>query len=356
MNKNRFTLLIYLFLLSLTGFAQSGADPAVTNRDLQPAPLTGIGSPFSITFTIGNNGTAPISGTGVADQMQFKVCLGKCAPVTADGLSSLSGPIADTYFDITWNGTCFQAVQKLNVVLGATNLYNLEIAAVVTGLSSATVTNDVGASCTIVSNSSAKGQPTDNDFASIYTHTTNVPQPVALVSFTAQAQPDRTVLLNWSTSWEQANKSYTVERSKDMVNFERVGEVTDVAGNSKSITRYQLKDPTPYRGTSYYRLRQTDQSGRFHEYPLAGVVVRDEAYGVYPNPIQNGRLTLALDEPQTALVQLYTATGQPVTFQKKMLDESHLELRSERSLSAGIYVLRVEERGQKRQYRVVVSE
>ena len=49
------------------------------------------------------------------------------------------------------------------------------------------------------------------------------PMPVALVSFTAHAQANHTVELAWTTSLETDNKSFRVERSKDLKRFETVG-------------------------------------------------------------------------------------------------------------------------------------
>lgn len=366
MNSNRFSLFAAFLLIGLTSFAQtnpdppktdeaSGADPAVTSRNLEPAPVASVGSPFSMTFIIGNNGTVPISGSGASEQMQFTICLAKCAPSTAKPEESLSGDLL-TYFDVSWTGTCFQGQQKQDVAVNATEVYGLYIAAVATSASSTTTVNDIGAACVIIPNSKSNPQPTDNDFASIYTHTSTTAMPVALVSFEARAQEDRTVMLNWKTSWEHGNKGYIVERSKDLTVFEPVGEITDVAGNSNVLAKYQLKDTSPYRGTSYYRLTQIDLDGRMHTYPAVSVVIRDGAYGIYPNPVRDNRFTLALDEPQSAPVQMHTASGQLVPLQRRIIDEGNLELRSERSLPTGVYVLRVEERGQKRQYRVVVTE
>ncbi|GAB4026323.1 T9SS type A sorting domain-containing protein [Spirosoma koreense] len=355
MKYNLIYILVGLLLLTgLPTLAQKGSDPAVTSRDLQPAPLDNVGSPFSMTFTIGNNGAVNIQGNIPVNQMGFSICLKKCKLNAANPIEALSGELLN-YFDITINPStgCLDAVQK--VAIPATTVYDLYIAAVVTEASSTTTVNDIGADCNISPNSSSNPQPSDNDFASIYTHTTSTELPVSLVKFTAQVQTDQTVLLNWSTSWEQANKGYIIERTKDLKNFEAVGEVKDVAGTSNSLNSYRFVDGSPYRGTSYYRLRQIDLNGTDHTFPVVSVVVRDEPYGVYPNPVRDNRFTLALDEPQQATVNLYNALGSRISLQAKALDNEHLELHSQSTLSAGVYVLRVEERGQIRQYRVVVN-
>lgn len=365
MIKIKFTLLwVFTVVATLTSFAQSGADPAVTNRNLLPAPITGgTGAPFSMTFTIGNNGTAPISGANFANKMQWSICLGKCRPSTTNPLDALSGPLLN-YFDVkytppgsgtaTGGGGCFEAIQKQDVVIGPTELYSVFISATVTNASTNTATNDIGASCNIAPNGTANPQPTDNDFASIYSHTTQGPMPVSLVSFAAQAQDDRSVLVNWKTSWERANKGYIVERSKDLKSFESVGEVTDVAGTSNSINTYRFVDKTPYRGTSYYRLRQVDLDGTSQTFDAKPVII-DGRYGVYPNPVVSQQFTLELDEPATAVLRLYNAGGHELNLSKSDPTEVSTKVTPNAKLSSGVYILTVEERGTTRKHRLVVQ-
>ena len=180
------------------------------------------------------------------------------------------------------------------------------------------------------------------------------PQPVSLVSFTAQAQADRTVLLNWKTSWESANKGYLIERSKDLKNFEQVGQVTDVAGTSNSINSYQFVDKNPYRGTSYYRLVQVDLDGSRHTYKAEPVVINGR-YGVYPNPVVGSTFTLELDEPASAILHLYDISGREVSVSKSAVTELSLKVSPAVGLSPGVYVLTVEERGILRKHRLVVQ-
>ncbi|CAN5329898.1 hypothetical protein BH09BAC4_BH09BAC4_44770 [soil metagenome] len=341
------------WLLHLTSFGQ--ADPAVTSRDIQPSPIIGgVGTPLSMTFTIGNSGALPISGADAINQMGFTITLGNCAPSPA-GTGALSGPLLN-YFDIIYipGANAFLATQKTGVVLNPLSVYDLAIAATVTRASSSTAINDIGGSCNIQPSPTMTDQTTDNDFAAIYTHTEMTPMPVALISFTAQAQADHTVRLNWSTSWEQANKAYIVERSKDLVTFDEVGQITDVAGSTKSVSTYQLKDTSPYRGTSYYRLRQLDLNGSSRTYPAVSVNL-EGVYGVYPNPISANGFTLSLDEPATAVLHLYNTSGRTIDLQKAGQTEGSVELKMTESLPSGIYLLTVEERAQVRKYRLVVQ-
>ncbi len=356
MHTLKLTLLFVLCALglSLSSLAQinPGYDPAVISRNIGPAPIPGgVGSPFSMTFTIGNLGNSPISGANPANQMGFTICLRNAAP--ASGPATLSGDILQ-YFDVTFAGTCFEGIQKPGVAVPPIAFFDLTIQAVVTVASSSTVINEIGAFINIVPNTTAVGQPTDNDFAAIYTHTNVTALPVSLVSFTAQAEPDRTVLLNWSTSWEKANKGYVIERSRDLKSFETVGEVTDVAGTSNSINTYRFVDRSPYRGQSYYRLVQLDVDGSRHIYKAEGVIIEGR-YGVYPNPVVGSAFTLELDEPASAVLHLYDAGGREVSVSKSNVTQLSTAVSPAAKLSSGVYVLTVEERGTLRKHRLVVQ-
>ncbi len=346
---------LLLSMLSLAALAQSGADPAVTSRNLQPNPLAGLGSPFTLSFRIGNNGTVPISGIGEgnANRMQFGICLGKCAPNPAS-TAALSGPLL-TYFDVVYNpnSNCFEGRQKQNVVIAETSVYSLSIAAIVTTASTNTATNDIGASCNIAPNGNANPQPTDNDFASIYTHTESTALPVALVEFGVTVQTDRSVLVSWQTSWERANKGYVIERSKDLKTFQEVGRLIEVAANSSSLNSYQFMDKSPYRGRSYYRLRQLDQDGSSQTYPAKWVEL-EARYGVYPNPVIGSSFSLELDEPTGAELHLFDSRGVEVGLSRSHPSEASVELSPAATLSSGVHLLTVSERGNLRQHRLVV--
>jgi hypothetical protein len=147
-----------------------------------------------------------------------------------------------------------------------------------------------------------------------------------------------------------------VERSKDLQLFEKVGEVGEIAANSSALKNYKLSDQTPYAGTSYYRLKQTDLNGTTTNYPAVSVVLRDEAYGVFPNPsLSDGQFTLRLDEPETAKLGFFSVDGRSLSLQRTGVQSGNLQLKTTGKLSTGMYVLTVRERGQTRQHRLIVE-
>ncbi len=182
------------------------------------------------------------------------------------------------------------------------------------------------------------------------------PLPVTLISFTAKAMADHTVDIQWATSLEVDNGGFIIERSKNMIQFEKAGVGRETSANSNSLKKYNLIDRTPYMGTSYYRLIQTDLSGKSTFYPAVSVVVRDEGYGVFPNPVTvGGQFTLRLDEPETALVSFYSTDGRLIPLQKVSNQTGSILLKTSGKVPLGVYILTVSERGQTRNHRMIVN-
>ena len=113
--------------------------------------------------------------------------------------------------------------------------------------------------------------------------------PIELLSFDALLNGNK-VDLTWSTATERDNDYFTIERSKDGVNWEFVCQQSG-AGYSASVLYYQDIDPSPLYGTSYYRLKQTDYNGEYTYSDLRTVHYIHENINVYPNPT-TGEITV----------------------------------------------------------------
>ncbi len=109
------------------------------------------------------------------------------------------------------------------------------------------------------------------------------PLPIELLSFTATPIGSKQVLCQWVTASEKNNDFFTVERSVDGHNFEKVG-IVDGAGNSNGYLNYTLPDQYPYKGVSYYRLMQTDFDGRFSYSEIVAVNFKTGNFSIFPNP------------------------------------------------------------------------
>lgn len=63
----------------------------------------------------------------------------------------------------------------------------------------------------------------------------------------------------WEAGMISNNGSFVIERSTDAVHFEELKKITAEENTSSMV--YLEEDATPIAGTSYYRLKQTDENG-----------------------------------------------------------------------------------------------
>ena len=68
-------------------------------------------------------------------------------------------------------------------------------------------------------------------------------------------------LISWMTASENESDHFTLERSKDGINFEAIQQI-DAAGNSNIEQHYNYLDSEATAGIYYYRLLETDQEGK----------------------------------------------------------------------------------------------
>jgi hypothetical protein len=86
------------------------------------------------------------------------------------------------------------------------------------------------------------------------------PLPVQLTSFEVK-ENNGTVKITWTTTSEHNSDYFMVERSLDGSTYKDLKKV-DAAGNSTTVRKYEVIDPSPATGMNYYRLRQVDINGQ----------------------------------------------------------------------------------------------
>jgi len=156
-----------------------------------------------------------------------------------------------------------------------------------------------------------------SEFSEFWLHGSliNYALPIELLSFTAVPKGTH-VQLNWVTSSETNSNYFTVERSKDGINFETI-EIVDGAGNSSQILNYSAVDDGPLNGVSYYRLKQTDDNGEF-DYSTTVTVefnnINNFIFNIYPNPNDGDGFNLQISKNTTTelLVAVYDVLGKEI--------------------------------------------
>ena len=112
--------------------------------------------------------------------------------------------------------------------------------------------------------------------------------PMELISFTGKNDGNRNIL-TWLTASETNNDHFTLERSKDGINFDVV-TIVKGAGNSSTTLTYYAYDYEMDDELTYYRLKQTDNNGNFKYSHLITVDLsefKNQLSNVHPNPTEN---------------------------------------------------------------------
>jgi hypothetical protein len=168
------------------------------------------------------------------------------------------------------------------------------------------------------------------------------PLPIQLLSFNAILNGEK-VDITWETATEENNDYFTIEKSKDGINFTKLNIANSEGnhGNSTKLLSYQTTDANPLIGVSYYCLKQTDYNNNSKYFNVVSIDYEDSkniTSIIYPNP-NNGSFviepspSLTLPQGKGILVQVYDVNGKMVLSQtingKTTIDAS--------SLNEGVY-------------------
>ncbi len=169
----------------------------------------------------------------------------------------------------------------------------------------------------------------------------NLPLPVEIVHFDAIAADDGAIRVEWTTATETNSERFRVERSKDLVEFELVGEV-DAAGNSDVLRNYELMDKDHEGGLVHYRLTEIDLEGaeRTHgQYVSAFTELAAQPFVAYPNPARD-QLTVEVDPEMvgSAILQMTDLRGAEAVTMVLESPQQQLDLSP---FPRGIYLLQL---------------
>lgn len=145
----------------------------------------------------------------------------------------------------------------------------------------------------------------------IHQRVTTILLPVTWGELVLSTLPDGARVLDWETYSEINNDHFTIERSTDGINFDRIKTV-DAAGDD-FLTSYSYTDTDILEGLTnvYYRIKQTDFDGRYSYSKVLKTEVRSKLTeaSIAPNPCWQGQY-VRLDAPsQTTRLIIYDLQG-----------------------------------------------
>ena len=165
------------------------------------------------------------------------------------------------------------------------------------------------------------------------------PLPITVAAFDATLQQDR-VLLQWITASEVNNDFFSIERSRDGKSWETITRV-EGSGNSTEPVKYETKDSHPLRGTSYYRLMQTDYDGNSTSTdPVTVHFDPGKNFLVYPNPVSD-RVFIENKGNKAFTAKLFSSIGNEcAVYQNESGNRKSIDVSG---LAIGIYFLTIEQ-------------
>ena len=148
------------------------------------------------------------------------------------------------------------------------------------------------------------------------------------------ARQENKVLLTWSSTSEQNNDYFLLERSQNAINWTSIGRI-EGKGNSSSSQTYKFLDSTTPAKNVYYRLKQIDFDKHFSYSNIASIFFEKIDFSLYPIPAKD---FFILKNPlDIKHIKIYNSAGVFVKeeiFQNKPIDIS--------KLSNGLYFIQIE--------------
>jgi len=202
-------------------------------------------------------------------------------------------------------------------------------------------------------------------YFTIATTDENNPLPVEFLSIDAYLQNEY-VVVEWVTATERNNDFFTVERSRDAVNFEVISVVQSKAefGNSNQVLSYSVIDSSPLIGLTYYRIKQTDFDGTVDYSNLIGVFYQtksDVTINLYPNPNRGYEFNMVMDgliSFENVVITITNLYGKTVQTDFVNADDQGRLIRKVspvRKLEPGVYIITVSANSGRFNTRMVVN-
>ncbi len=171
--------------------------------------------------------------------------------------------------------------------------------------------------------------------------------PITLSAFDVQLV-EEIANVTWTTASEINNDYFTIQRSGDGLVYDDIGKVRG-AGTTTTEHSYSLDDPAPLKGTSFYRLKQTDYDGHFKIFdPVSldykGSNMEYRVISVGPNPFSSSIKVDYYCPADASLTFILTRLDGSVAFTDRVSASPGVGVYSAEQLSdfsAGVYILKV---------------
>ncbi|MDW8296331.1 MAG: T9SS type A sorting domain-containing protein [Raineya sp.] len=176
------------------------------------------------------------------------------------------------------------------------------------------------------------------------------PLPVELLNISAHLNENQKPEIQWSTLNEIHTDFYEIERSYDLKEFVKVGEVK---ARKQSSNQYIFEDESVSSkivGKVYYRLKQVDKDKKFSYSRVVSLSTHTNNLiaNLYPNPVQS---VLYVNSYQENLqVKVQDLNGKTLQVIQVKLGENQLDFSK---LPQGMYIIEIQNNQLQERYKIV---
>lgn len=170
--------------------------------------------------------------------------------------------------------------------------------------------------------------------------------PVNLVFFKATKQQNSLVELTWQTATEENHDTFEIQKSISGDNFVTIAFVKNIdKQNSNIVKNYSFLDNQCLQ-TSYYRLKQIDDDGKFTYSKIEAIAMDlsdNQGFAITPNPFAN-KVTINTSLAKDTFVSIYLTDLLGVSlenFEGKLADIEIKLCKRIENLPSGVYLISV---------------
>ncbi len=193
---------------------------------------------------------------------------------------------------------------------------------------------------------------------SCFNYLTQIQLPVNLYEFTAK-RVGNNAQLQWTTTYEQLNQGFRVQRKTGNTDFGDVGFLQSLApgGNSQINLNYSYTDPNTNKGITQYRILQTDLQDKVRVSEIRSVLGlgQKNTVVIFPNPGNEGKVNIVFDDARAGRdISINDFMGRIVKQWKQFTGNTI----TAENLLPGIYTVRIQDKetGEIKTQKFIISQ
>lgn len=176
--------------------------------------------------------------------------------------------------------------------------------------------------------------------------------PVSLTDFYA-VKKDHSNDLVWKVASEESIHYYSIEKSKNAIDFVSFGTVWP-DGDNFEMKSYSYTDTEPYSGITYYRLTTKEKNGSTKFYRIISVDENSERWDfIHYQDASDIIIGFKNSIPKNGFVYLYSMEGNLISSQAIFHQQTKL---SKEAIADGIYFVRIVCRDRSENVKLIVQK